>query len=118
MGGKTKILDQQQLETLYVESRLFAQKTQDGIEKIQGELNKLNDPDFQSGLSGGQGEAAKDAIKAVSKAVEQLKGVLDKTGKFIDTKLAGAAVLAKDKHGMGDTADKGKNIASNMSLRK
>jgi hypothetical protein len=118
MGGKSKILDPKQLESIYVESRRFAQKAETGIQTIEGELAKLNDPSFQSGLSGGQGEAAKAAISNVTNAIAALKETLSKTSQFIDQKLAGAAQLAKDKQGFGDIGSKANATAQNMNLRK
>ena len=118
MGGKAKILDPKALETLYVESKRFSNKAVDCIGKIEEELSKLNDPSFRDGLSGGQGDAAKSAISGVTKAIAQLKSVLDKTARFIDDKLANAKALSQDKHGMGDAEAKAKAAAANMTLKR
>lgn len=118
MGGKSKILDPKQLAQLYVESKKFSNKANDGVSRIQGELARLNDPTFQSGLTGGQGEAAKQAIASITRAVKELKGVLDKTSSFIDSKLASAQQLARDKHGFADAGTKATNVSNNMNLKR
>lgn len=117
MGGKSKIVDNNQLEQLYVQSRTFSLAASNSIEAIGLELKKLNDPTFQSSLSGGQGEAAKVAIKAVSDAVSEIKEALGKTTKFINKKLEGALDLAKDKNNFQGVADSAKSTGNKM-LRK
>ena len=118
MSGKAKILDPKALEHLYVQSVNFRNKAQDATNQITERLNKLTDPAFLDGMKGGQGDAAVEAILAGKKALEELMASLHTTANFIDSKLEGAARLAKDKHGFGDKQAANKQAASNMQIKR
>lgn len=116
MGGKSNILDPKQLESIYLESCLFDQKSFASMQVIQNELVILNNPSFQSGLTGRQSEEAKNAIANVNEAIDMLKQTLATTSEFIDAKLAGAAQLAQDNDSYSNNINKASGI--NIKLRK
>lgn len=117
MGGKTTILDPRQLESIYVESLKFEQKANARLQMIQNELRKLNEPILLSGLSGEQGQTAKDTITLVGSGVESLQLTLENMSKFIEGKLAGAAQMAREEKNSIASRVKSKGIP-NSYLKK
>lgn len=118
MGSKTKILDPKALEHIYSTSINFKTKAQDAADDIKLRLNQLTDPAFLDGMSGGQGEACVEAIKAGASALEDLMNSITLTANFIDEKLVGAVQLAKDKHGFDDKKDANKRAGERMNLKR
>jgi|GEM_PF-2669803 len=112
------MLDPKQLDWIYVESRRFEQQAASSMQTIHQELTRLNDPAFQSGLSGEQGETTKAAIANFGLSIHVLKETLLHTSTFIDTKLAGAAQLAKEKQTIESMEGQGRNFAADKRLRK
>lgn len=118
MGGKTTILDPKQLESIYIESLQFEQKANARLQLIQNELRKLNEPSYLSGLSSEQGKAAKEAITHVSNGIETLQLTLENTSKFIEGKLAGAALLAREETNSIALTGKTRGMPFDLYLKK
>ncbi|MCD1257388.1 hypothetical protein B5M42_000875 [Paenibacillus athensensis] len=118
MGGKGKMLDPKQLDSIYFESRRFEQQAANSMQTIYQELTKLNDPAFQSRLSGEMGDTTKTAIANFGLAIDVLKDTLHHMSKFIDTKLAGAAQQAKEKLNKERTDGANPLFTADKRLRK
>lgn len=118
MGGKSKIFDPKQLESIYLESRHFNQKVETSMHIIQSELAKLSDPSSQIGLADGHGHDAKESISNLSDAIGVLKRTLETTNKFIEVRLAGAAQLAQDKHLLAADVGRTQGFPMDLNLKK
>jgi cob(I)alamin adenosyltransferase len=93
MGGKTKLLDPERLESLYAESRQYEQNVQAALQTIQKELTKLGDITIQRTLAG-QGNELRKSVSRLSEAMDALKENFERTKRFIDAKLAGAVYVS------------------------
>jgi hypothetical protein len=94
MGGKTKLLDLEQLEKLYAESRGYEQRVNTGLQVIQKELNKLNELSIRNAVARERGREWKKAVSLADNAIAALKENFEQTKRFIEVKLAGAVNLS------------------------
>ncbi|MFB9277196.1 hypothetical protein [Cohnella cellulosilytica] len=93
MGGKTKLLDMQLLETLHAESREHEQLVNASLQSVHRELAKLNELAIRLAAKEHGGELKKAVVHADT-MIETLKDHFEQTKRLIEVKLSGAVNLS------------------------
>lgn len=92
MGGKSNLLDPDQLSELSAESYRFRTSVENSAMRIYGELDKLNHLSMQRDLFGTNQEWVRQSVSKVSDNMAALRQSLERSADFIQMKLADLSV--------------------------
>lgn len=111
-------IDFNALGAIYSVSTQFSSKLNAVSERLTTNINKLSNPEFTNGLTGGQGDLIVEALVASGKVLEALRVEVKAMRLYVDEKITNAHDIQKDSNSIAEKIAAQKRLAAEASLKR